>query len=93
MGQEDAGSLLRAAAAAAARKPSRSKSATGRGEGGMREGHDCFILRGGEEREEMENSFSDTQQLEEEFCVGHSMGAIRKWSKEETKRIGNLWGD
>lgn len=79
--------LLRAAAAAAARKPSRSKSATGRGEGGRREGHDCSFPREGEEREEMENSFSDSQQLEEEFCVGYSVGAVRKRSKEETKRI------
>lgn len=55
---------LRAAAAAAARKPGKSKSATRRGEGGTREGHDCFCPKRGEEREEMENSFSGFQQLE-----------------------------
>lgn len=73
--------------AADARKPSRSKCASGRGEGGIGEGHDCFFPRGGEEREEKENSFSDSQQLEEEFCVGYSVGAVRKWREEESKRI------
>jgi len=44
---------FRVAAAAAARKPGRSKSATVRGEGCTREGHYCFCPRRGEEREEM----------------------------------------
>lgn len=93
MGQEDARSPAQGCSCSSCQEAKGSKSATGRGEGGMREGHHCFFPRGGEEREEMGNSFSDSPQLEEEFCVGYSTGAVRKWSKEETKRIRNQWGD
>lgn len=69
---------LRAAAAAAARKLGRSKSATHGGEGCTREGHDCFCPKRGEGREEMENSFSGFQQLEAAFSVAQKTGAAKE---------------
>lgn len=70
--------LFMAAAAAAARKPGGSKSATSRGEGCTREGHYCSFPRRREERGEMENAFSDSQQLEVEFCITYSTGAVKE---------------
>lgn len=84
--------LFRAAAAAAARKPGRSKSATGGGEGCTREGHYCFFPKRGEERDEMENSFSDSQQLEAGFCIAYSMGALKESEARRRQKGSEICG-
>lgn len=50
MGLNNAGAPAQGCSCSSCRKPDRSKSVTGRGEGCMREGHCCFCPRMGEER-------------------------------------------